>query len=195
MTLIGLYSHAPGSGKTTVAGMIGLLSPCAYRRLSFAEPLKKIVAGVLDDLGYDGWEWVLARKDTKLPDLLLTPRQMLQTLGTEWGRGCVHPDLWVKIAQSSQSATKLFFADNCTVTFDDMRFPNEAEMIRRCGGELWLVERPDVVYDGDHGSEGALRGIVPDRIVLNDGDRDQLQQTVANLIKELNTKEENNNEN
>ncbi len=192
MTLIGLYSHAPGSGKTTVAGMIGLLSPCAYARLSFAKPLKKIVAGVLDDLGYDGWDWVLNHKDTKLLHLGVTPRQMLQTLGTEWGRNCIHPDLWVDIAQSS---ARMSFADNCTVIFDDMRFPNETEMIRRCGGELWLVERPDVVYDGDHGSEGALRDIVPDRIVLNDGDRDQLQQTVANLIKELNTKEENNNEN
>ncbi len=170
--------------------MIGLLSPCAYERLSFARPLKKIVAGVLNELGYDGWDWVLNRKDTKIPGLGVTPRHLMQTLGTEWGRGCVHPDLWVKIAQSS---AKMSFADNLMVTFDDMRFPNEAEMIRGCGGELWLVERPDVVYDGDHGSEGALRDIVPDRIVINDGDRDQLQQTVANLIKELNTKEENNN--
>ena len=190
MTLIGLYSHAPGSGKTTVAKMIGLLSPCACRWLSFAKPLKEIVAGVLTDLGYDGWEWVLNRKDTKLPGLGLTPRQMLQTLGTEWGRNCVHPNLWVKIAQNS---TDMSFTDDLMVIFDDMRFPNEAEMIRGCGGELWLVERPDVVCDGEHGSEGALRDIVPDRIVLNDGDRDQLQQTVANLIKELNTKEENNN--
>ena len=34
------------------------------------------------------------------------------------------------------------------VAFDDVRFPNEAEMIRRLGGELWLVDRPGVVYEG-----------------------------------------------
>jgi len=69
------------------------------------------------------------------------------------------------------------------VVIDDVRFPNEAEMIRRLGGELWLVDRPNVVYEGDHASEGALADVVPDAVINNSGSLEQLREVVAALLE------------
>jgi hypothetical protein len=61
---------------------------------------------------------------------------------------------------------------------DDVRFPNEAAMIRELGGELWRIERPGIAYDGDHESEGGLEDITPDRVIVNDGSIDQLLEKI-----------------
>uniref|UniRef100_G8EY48 Deoxynucleotide monophosphate kinase n=1 Tax=Synechococcus phage S-CAM8 TaxID=754038 RepID=G8EY48_9CAUD len=170
--LIGLYSHAPGSGKSTVAQ---ILDGVAF---SFADPLRQFVAKTLTSLGHDGFDLVRNGKEQKIAGIGVTPRQMMQTLGTEWGRSCVHPELWVMIAESE--ATN--WLRSVDVTFDDVRFPNEAEMIRRLGGELWLVDRPGVVYEGSHASEGALFDVLPDVVINNNGDLEQLRELVAGLV-------------
>ena len=55
-------------------------------------------------------------------------------------------------------------------------------MIRRLGGELWLVDRPGVVYEGSHASEGALADVVPDAVINNSGGLEQLREVVAALL-------------
>jgi hypothetical protein len=172
--LIGLYSHAPGSGKTTVAWMCG-----GCKRLSFADPLRKFSAQILSSIGYDGVACLRDNKEDKIVELGVSPRQMMQTLGTEWGRSCIHPDLWVMVA--SWAAIKQLKSGR-NVVFDDVRFPNEAEMIRRLGGELWLIDRPGVHYDGDHSSEGALADVLPDAVVHNSGTFSHLREVVAGLL-------------
>jgi hypothetical protein len=42
------------------------------------------------------------------------------TLGTEWGRDAVHPDLWVRLWAASGPRTS-------RVVVEDVRFPNEVE--------------------------------------------------------------------
>ena len=37
-------------------------------------------------------------KEAVIPHLGKSPRQMLQSLGTEWGRGMVHDEIWIRIA-------------------------------------------------------------------------------------------------
>lgn len=69
------------------------------------------------------------------------------------------------------------------VVIDDVRFPNEAKMIRRLGGELWLVDRPGVVYEGNHASEGALSEVEPDSLINNSGSLTQLRQVVTGLLE------------
>ena len=173
--LIGLYSDAPGSGKSTVAGM---LWDC--ERLSFADPLRIFSAQILSSLGYDGFACLRDKKEEKITELGVSPRQMMQTLGTEWGRSCIHPDLWVMVAAGAvQKQLKL----GRNVVIDDVRFPNEAEMIRNLGGELWLVNRPGVVYEGDHASEGALSEVEPDSLINNSGSLTQLRQVVVGLLE------------
>jgi len=104
----------------------------------------------------------------------------MQTLGTEWGRSCVHPNLWEMLAESQ---AKGLVDSGFSVIFDDVRFPNEAEMIHRLGGELWLVDRPGVVYEGEHASEGALADVLPDVVVHNSGSLEHLREVVAALLE------------
>jgi hypothetical protein len=168
--LIGLYSPAPGCGKSTVAVLL-----TEHQRLSFAAPLKRAVSNMLIDLGLPSFHYVYANKEVIIPELGVSARHMLQTLATEWGRSCIHPDFWVMIARAR---TQRIMADSGSVVIDDVRFPNEAAMVFELGGELWRIERPGVSYDGSHESEGGLEDITPDRVIVNDGTIDQLREKI-----------------
>jgi len=168
--LIGLYSPAPGCGKTTAANLL-----VDHQRVSFAAPLKRAVWNTLNDLGIEGFHYVYTDKEAIIPELGVSARHMMQTLGTEWGRACIHPDFWVMIARAE---AQRIMADGGSVVIDDARFPNEAAMIRDLGGELWRIDRPGISYDGDHSSEGALEDIAPDRVIVNDGTITQLLEKI-----------------
>ena len=168
--LIGLYSHAPASGKTTVANLL-----IEHERVSFAAPLKRAVCNMLHDLGVAGFHYVYTDKEAIIPEINVSARHMMQTLGTEWGRACIHPDFWVMIARAK---TQYIMNDGGSVVIDDVRFPNEAAMIRTLGGELWRIDRPGVTYSGDHSSEGGLEDITPDRVIVNDGTITQLLEKI-----------------
>lgn len=167
--LIGLYSPAPGCGKTTVANLL-----IEHRRVSFAAPLKGAVSNMLCDLGLPGF-YAYEDKEAIIPEIGVSARHMMQTLGTEWGRACIHPDFWVMIARAK---TQRIMNDGGSVVVDDMRFPNEVAMIRDLGGELWRIDRPGVTYDGSHESEGRLEDITPDRVIVNDGTIAQLKEKI-----------------
>ena len=167
--LIGLYSPAPGCGKSTVANAL-----INHQRVSFAAPLKCAVSNMLHDLGVPGL-YAYTNKEAIIPELGVSARHMMQTLGTEWGRACIHPDFWVMIARAK---AQRIMNENGSVVIDDVRFPNEAAMIRDLGGELWRIDRPGVSYDGSHESEGGLEDITPDRMIINDGTITQLKEKV-----------------
>ena len=175
--LIGLYSHLPGSGKSTVANMTW-----DFKKISFASPTGEFCVKLVSALGHDGLSLFqdTDKKEQRIAEIGVSPRQMMQTLGTEWGRSCIHPELWVMVAAGAVEQQRKLGRD---VVIDDVRFPNEAEMIRRLGGELWLVDRPGVVYEGDHASEGALADVVPDAVINNGGSLKQLREVVAALLE------------
>ena len=175
--LIGLYSHAPGSGKSTVANMTW-----DFKKISFASPMREFCANLLSALGNDGVVLLRDRdkKEEKIAEIGVSPRQMMQTLGTEWGRSCIHPELWIMVAAGAVEQQQKLGRD---VVIDDVRFPNEAEMVHRLGGELWLVDRPGVVYEGEHASEGALADVLPDVVVNNSGSLEHLREVVAALLE------------
>ena len=103
----------------------------------------------------------------------LTPRKILQLLGTEAGRHIIHPNIWVNA----------LFADYNPLGFDykgsvdkeiegswvypnwiitDVRFPNEAQAIKDKGGIMIRINRPQFMANGrvivkdEHESETAL---------------------------------------
>ena len=168
--LIGLYSPAPGCGKSTVANLL-----IEHQHVSFAASLKHAVWTLLGELGISGFHFVYEDKEAIIPGLGVSARHMMQTLGTEWGRACIHPDFWVMIARAK---TQYIMNDGGSVVIDDVRFPNEAAMIRDLGGELWRIDRPGVSYSGDHSSEGGLEDITPDRVLINDGTITQLLEKI-----------------
>lgn len=147
--IIGLYSPAAQSGKTTVARA---LQQRGYQLVPFAQPLRDMLSVMLRNLGYEQSRinYHLAEaKEELIPELGVTARHLLRTLGTEWGRECVKPSVWLDL-WLARASRKGF------VVVDDVRFENEAELIRNLGGQLWRVTRPGKERDTNHASEGGL---------------------------------------
>lgn len=122
----------------------------------------------------------------------LTPRKILQLLGTECGRDILHPNIWVNSLFSDYTS---FHHDHVEGGIDypnwvitDCRFLNEAEAIKQRKGLLIRVESKRCNYDDKHPSETALddyggvgnevRTDRWDKVIFNDG-------SIKDLIKEV----------
>ena len=165
-TIIGIVGVA-GSGKTLVARH--LIEVAGYRRLAFAAPIKRMLkAGLgLSDEQLEGGH-------KQRPDPVVqsrTPRYLMQTLGTEWGRRIVGQDIW------SQVWTRDAVAMGGLIVADDVRFANEADAIRALGGVVLRVHRPGLMVD-QHASERAGRRIEEDELLVN-------ATTIADLIRSV----------
>lgn len=152
--IIGVLGVA-GSGKTLVSKHLS--EEFGYTRMRFAEPIKRMLKSLgLTDEQVDG--------DEKMTPLAqfggATARGMMQTLGTEWGRRLVHPEIWVNswLREAASVTTP--------IVVDDVRFPNEVAAIRSLGGVLWRVYRPGL-NTGDHASERMQRQIEEDVLITN----------------------------
>lgn len=174
--LIGLCGAA-GSGKTTIAE--GLRDRHGFRVLSFADPLYDAVAaitGVPVERLKDR-----AVKEVELPGIGRSPRYLLQTLGTDWGRAMVDENLWINAAMARVAVGE-------DVVIADVRFDNEAQAIRDRGGRVFYVVRPGwrclKSTEATHSSE---RGVCVEKIdgyITNDGTIDQLLDDFAGRIIE-----------
>lgn len=172
--IIGLMG-AKGAGKSTVAQM---LVERGFVRAPFAGPLK----AMLRELGLSGEQLDGAAKERE-SDLLCgrTARYAMQTLGTEWGRQIIHPDLWVRAWEYRLTA----WPDGVNAVVEDCRFENEVAAIRRQRhGKVWLVRRPSVETMADaHASEQGWREIRPDRMVWNDWTVEALKEQVDGIFR------------
>lgn len=182
--LIGIYASAPGSGKTTVANYLS--SHYNFAVISFATPLKRMVAGFLNSHGYNSEEieeLLTVRKNEVLPELKISPRQLMQTLGNEWGRECISNKVWL---QAWEKTADRYLALGINVVCDDVRYENEANLIQKKGGELWRLDRiqTGVVYP--HSSEGRLDDFIDwDCVLKNNETEFELQKTIFGLLNPL----------
>lgn len=162
--LIGLYSPAPQSGKSTVADF--LVERFGFTRKGFARALKDMTLALLEAFGFapkDANDYVYgSRKETPIPEMGgRSSRYLQQTLGTEWGRELVAGDLWIKAVLNDRRPDLL--------VVDDLRFPNEYDAIRAEGGQVWKVVRPGAERTNTHPSEGLLDDREFDEVIVNDG--------------------------
>lgn len=150
LPLLTVLTGAAGSGKSTVAA--ALASQYGARVIKFASPLKTMLRAIgLTDAHIEG-----ALKEAPC-DLLCgqTPRHAMQTLGTEWGRAMIGPDVWVEAWTHEVLAA---MADGVPVIVDDCRFENELDAALSLGAYALRLER-DGAGAGDHASEHGLSGI------------------------------------
>lgn len=176
-SLIGLYSDVPQSGKSTVAKF--LCNRRGFRRMSFAAPLKGMVEELMKRAGISEERiahYREAGKEEAIPGIGRSYRSLCQTLGTDWGRRIVDPDLWVRIGVAGA------IAHRGPVVFEDVRFENELDTILSAGGEVWRVIRPGAQFSGTHDSEGRLKNVKFDRTVLNNGTIEQLEEALSLAI-------------
>lgn len=155
--IIGLCGAA-GSGKSTVADR--LVKVHGFSHHSFADPIYRAVSAIT---GLPVWCLKdRAVKESPIEWLGHSPRELLQTLGTEWGRNMIRDDIWV------QSALRSISGDT---VFSDVRFANEAEAILDRGGEIWLVagRSSNLGAAALHSSEAGIDKKYISQTISNDG--------------------------
>ena len=132
-----------GSGKDTVAD--NLIAKHNFKRLTFATKLKDSVAELFDidrekleGLTKESREWRDKPLEFWSKELKrdVTPRYLLQQIGTECMRRGFYEDIWVSFVKK-----ELYERPDENFVITDMRFTNEVEMIRSLGGDLWSVRR------------------------------------------------------
>jgi len=170
------FSGRAGAGKTTAAWFF---ERHGFVRTRFAGPLKDMIRALgLSEQEIDG--------DLKeKPCALLggaTPRHAMQTLGTEWGRELIHPELWAVIWQDR--ARRLLDMGR-SVVVDDCRFPNEVVAIKALGGKIVRIHTTDPASPGAaHCSE--TQNLPFDATVLNEGtDLEVFESRLRGLIDQL----------
>jgi hypothetical protein len=157
MLIIGL-AGGKRSGKTLLANLLaeryGLL------HTSFAAPIReftaKLLGGTLEQLEVE--------KESPVAWLNgVTPRRIMQTMGTDWARQMIDPDIWVKVCMR-----KVAGAGRAVVS--DIRFPNEARAVRAAGGHVIRLHRWQDGTSDTHISELPLDRLLIDSEITNDFD-------------------------
>lgn len=208
--IIGLVGLA-GSGKDTVADMLQRFH--GFRKVAFADPLKRIARDVYDFTDEQLWGPSEYRNaaDLRYPRETspggvvnyLSPRYALQTLGTEWGRDC-YADTWVdmgiRIARElldpnggkDYDAKVGVFRSTCPppagVVFSDCRFVNEERKIKAAGGKVVRIVRPGAGLAGAaglHASEVEQLQIKADVEIVNAGTLDELRENVRGMVESI----------
>jgi len=184
-----------GSGKGTVSDV--LIGMCGFKSLSFADSLKDAVAAVfswdrqlLEGSTAESREWREQvdpwwAKRLGIPDL--TPRLVLQLWGTEVCRAGFHQDIWIASLERKIEQDKNY-------VIPDTRFPNEINLIKKIGGEIWCIKRgPDpkwfVQYqlggsppNHIHSSEWEWARSKFDKTLENNGTLDDLKNRVLSHL-------------
>lgn len=127
-----------GAGKDYAADVIA--NYCASNgisvyRTSFAEPLKIMLSAGLD-LDTDSFV-DRTKKESVIPHIGCTPRKLMQTLGTDWGRNIIADNIWINLCQRRLIKAK---NNGCNVLLvTDVRYDNEAQMVKDLGGIILEV--------------------------------------------------------
>lgn len=117
------------AGKSTAAREITKLVEYPAT-LSFASPIKRAALA----MGFTNEEVYSNDKEDLIAPFNVSIRRVFQSLGTDWGRNMIHPDIWLRMFErqyllQKKSGTQL-------VVVDDVRFDNEADMIISLGGTI-----------------------------------------------------------
>lgn len=176
--IIGFAGRA-GAGKDSAAQALYHAVGCDVAVLAFAEPLRSMIDALLDYaniIAVDGMS--RAEKEAHIDLLGASPRRLLQTLGTDWGRHMIKPTLWVDILRQRVADIA---ADFEMILVTDVRFDDEAELIHQLGGEVWLIER-DVTGVEAHISEAGISPALITRRVPNHGTLNDLQDRLIGQL-------------
>jgi hypothetical protein len=184
------------SGKGTVADI--LVEEYGYTKISFADKLKDGVAEVF------GWDRQMLEGDTdegrawrEQKDSFwsqetgrnISPRVVLQEFGTDCMRNGFDNNIWVSIVKK-----KIVENPATNYVIPDVRFENEANMIKSIYGEVWRIRRgPDPVWfrmyqdigvepKDIHQSEWSWANVNFNHVIDNGGTIDMLKNQVKDRL-------------
>lgn len=150
-----------------------------FVRCSFADSLRALLIGLLIGLDFDFNEietFMQEGKEWTIPGIDKSFRQLMQTLGTEWGREMIHPDIWVMIERC-----RIESLSDMNIVFDDVRFENEAALIREMGGLIIHIDRGDLILDL-HSSEAGIDIHPADIYVSNDHSLEDFLKEIGLIV-------------
>lgn len=173
------YKH---SGKTTAAGYIA--DTYDYEEYALSSPLK---AALTVMFGYDHAHLYGGKKDEIDPRFGISPRQMMQTLGTEWGQFTLQDasadfrvvtgrDIWVK------RFYYMVWKPGVNYVISDVRFQHEIIALRD------IDDVRSVMITGGTGGDSHLseaRDLKTDVVITNDGAVEDLYSALDILMESL----------
>lgn len=131
---------------------------------------------------------------------VLTPRKLLQLVGTECGREILHPNIWINAlmteykvigynAPFSLCGTGKMRSDYPPIYPDwiitDVRFPNEIKAIEDRGGIVIRVFNPRIIPVDNHPSETSLDNYPFEKWIYNNGTLEELVQRVIEVLQPI----------
>lgn len=179
------FSGRIGAGKSELAR---ICEDAGYKKLYFAEPLKKLVADLIrvkaeeindlknveKDYRFMKMDYLFLATQTGIPVKTIeeemskvefkTVRQLLQFIGTDIIRK--YNTNWHvnKIRELIRKSDK-----SINYVFDDVRFKNELDLIKELGGDCWFIIRPKIDNVSNHESETSLTWRdFGNKIIIND---------------------------
>lgn len=168
-----------GVGKSTAANYLS--ETHSLKQASFAKNLKDAVSCIFG-LDREMLEGLVDRERRESPDdywsqklgTPTSPRYLLQFIGTDLFRAW-NSDIWVWSLEKN-------LGENTAIT--DVRWKNEAEMIKRKGGIILRIDGkeprdPSTV----HYSEKEILEIEPDYIIKNDGTIEEFYEKIDAFIR------------
>jgi dephospho-CoA kinase len=175
MKLIALTGKAR-SGKDLTAQLLGYKKP-GYIRIALADPLKKAVQAAFG-LSY-GEVHSPHLKEQIIEYWGMSPRQIMQQFGDAM-KEKFGEDIFVKRWEIEYNSTQR----STNVVVPDCRCDVEADRFRELGGVIVEVQRGTglVGSTGAHRTELGL-STLPDFVIDNRGDMDQLESEVRRLLE------------
>lgn len=183
MFVLGLVGKK-GSGKDTVADY--LVEKYGYQKYAFAGRLKKVVAHLFD---IPETSMSCAHQKEEIdPRWGLSPRQMMQQVGTDLVRNHYGDDFWIRHYRFWLASA---LSSSPHIVVSDVRFQNEADVILEQGGILLRIVRPSMNKtkkgeEDTHISEtelDSLRGV--HGVVENSGTFSELFDQVESFLDSI----------
>lgn len=175
-----------GHGKDTLANLMQaelIQHGISVRQQRLAAPLYRAAAILMGrDLSN------LSREEKEGLQLIpgeprSTPRNVLKTLGDEWGRQMISPDIWCSRMQKAYET----MPDGYVMIVPDVRYQNELGYVITQGGlPVWVDASRRVPSDSDdHASENSVSAEDFNYVVPNGGGVESLAKRAKMLLTDF----------
>lgn len=183
MTKFLAFGHEKNVGKDEATKF-------AIQQARFSGKFRKVEKGAfadkLKEISYNLFKWAglqpgyfyeenYAAKEVILPLLGETPREIWIRVANKLREA--YPKIWIDGLLKNTSADFLIISD--------LRFPNEAEEIKRLGGLILKIERPSIKRSSDDADDALLGYTGWSDVIINDGSLADLNSKIAVKLKSL----------
>ena len=174
--IIGIAGLA-NSGKDTTADYI-VSKYSNFKKIALSEPIKNMMINLFGFTYEQCYKQEL--KKTKDDFWDITPRDAMILIGTKLFRDNWREDFWIKLAEK-----RIISEPNKNFVVSDIRFDNEAEMIKKLGGKVIVIYRPDNQIKINHKSENGICYKLVDDTIINDCNLNELYNKIDLTLKKI----------